>query len=231
MNFEYIEVRDIDDFINFVEASLRLWLAVHTDAESWAADWCLDCGWQWLLKTSPVIGNDYFSFDLRDACLRQLAEDTIGDYCQCSECGSITEWSYLDCRCEDGEETELDDVDQLYWYLEGMDMVFDDYTIQNAMIEKAFPVYYHALECVIGGVIEEVEDALDQIGGADSNQERLGAALMASHICHVNGNILVDYGKRITDLTDNMIESIQQDGLISLFSQDEIDDFVSDECY
>ena len=222
------EVKTIEYFTEFVKNALEYWLSIHTEAESWTQEWAMDNNYQYLLESTPIIKNNYFSFDLKNACYEQMAIEQINLYARCSECGLIWESGYMDC-CNDLEEEELtnDDITDLTEWFNEIEAQIPENIIKNAMIEKGFPIYQKAINPLIYGIVDEITDVLNDIQSSNNNQEKLESILMASHIMHVNGNILKDYGEKLGGLDYNQIESIQQSGLNSVFTDEQIQEYIT----
>ena len=226
---EYINATDsIDNLILAIRNTLQVWLDFHTNPVAWAQGWALDDEWQQLLKYPP--SNNYFSFDVKSACIEVLADNYIenGAFVKCSVCGMLWESGYDDCDCEDYECIDLtnEDRDYLIEWLSDVECVIDDDTIEKTMITKGFPEYWSALESTIRGVVEECKDAIQQFDEIEDNQGRLSWALNASSILHINGDICKDYGDKV-GLDYQTVCKYRDNGLTALFSKDEIRDYIN----
>jgi len=235
---EYLDATaSLDNFITAIKNSLRLWLDLHTNNEAWAASWAMDDEWKELLKNQPILSNSYFTFDLKSACLERYAKKNLESMYKCKFCGSLWDSGTEDCDCQnqeydDDNYLQLTDDDDLDYFVEWLDeIMFDcdsipEYIIQDVMETDGFEVYQKSLNSVIAGTVEDIEQALNLFENAETNEDLLTAALIASSILHVNGNILADYGERI-GLQYQTVCQYRDNGITSLFSKKEIEDFLS----
>jgi hypothetical protein len=99
-----------------------------------------------------------------------------------------------------------------------------DQDLFEALRDEGFKVYRKALANLTDPIGREIKAALNQIDQANTPEEKLTAALWASHIQHVHGGIMQDWGERIGfDWGD--FERVQQEGIASVFGEETIQEF------
>lgn len=213
----------VENLVDSIRNTIEFWLMVHTDAETWANDWASG-DFENLLENVPVLGNSYFSFDLKDACIRQWADENAHFFSVCSVCHCLGE--SLDCGCEDAEELDAS-VDALVEFFEdvGFHGTFPEYMIRDAMETDGFDAYTDALSGTIAGVVDECETALKMFDDAANGRDLLTAAMSSSSILHINGDILEDYGDQL-GLDTNTVDVYRDEGLTALFEREEILEFM-----
>jgi hypothetical protein len=91
-------------------------------------------------------------------------------------------------------------------------------------VEKRIREVYKefCLDFGIDDIMEEMQDALNDLDDVDSPEDELASFVFALHLNHVHGSIvhhcqLIDY---------KMLDSIMQNGLADTFGQDVIDEFI-----
>lgn len=218
----------IDELLDSAINTFQHWINIHTDPEHWANVWNIDDNWQYVLENCPTIGNGYFSFDIKSACLKLWAEENEHLFCQCQSCGLIQEWGFEDDECCDNPEYEdLDDTEYLIeWLNVGSieNYLIPDYLVQRVMETEGFKVYTEAVRPVFESSLDEIQECLDAMQ-SDDNQERLAGLAWANHVYHVNGGVLSDYGDRF-DYPYSLVNEISQKGLESVFDIEEIQEFL-----
>lgn len=214
----------LSEYIDATRDTLQYWLDIHTNAEKWAAEWNIDDDWQYTLKSCPKIENLYFEFDLKAACAKQYAKQYRNTFRVCSKCGDMLEDQYS-CENCGSERTRKAKIGELTDWLLDIEAVYPDSIIEDAMIKQGFKVYRVAIKDVIAPVIEEVKHCLKQFRGTPD--QWLQAATWANHICHVNGNIVRDYGDRC-GLDYDLVNRVSQESLAAVFGQDAIDEYLAD---
>lgn len=237
---EYVEATDsIENLITAIKNSLQLWLDIHTDPEAWAQEWNIDDDWHCLLENQPIIKNNYFEFDLKDAVVSEWCKDYAlrqTDVYRCKFCGSYWDSGFEECDCQ-GQEYNEDDYelvteDNIEDYIEWSKEIeispdyISESIIEDAMINQGFAIYQEALSSTIQGVVEDVQQALKQFEDAETNEDLLFAALNASSILHVNGNILQDYGEN-TGLQYETVCLYRDNGITALFDKEDIESFIN----
>lgn len=206
----------LPEYIDAVKDTLKYWLDIHTKAESWARMWNIDEDWQYTLSAHPKIENQYFSFNLLEACAYELAKDTLGDYSKCRKCGWIYERGY-DCDNCEKECTGTPTIAELCEWLKDIGAeCFTDEQIENAMIKQGFKVYREALKDIIAPVVQEVKDCLKQF-----KRDELAGVVWANHLMHVHGSILKDYGDYCR-LDYDFVCRVSQEGLQAVFGEEAI---------
>lgn len=230
----YIDSVDcIEDFIQLAYNTLNFWKSIHTVPEHWANEWLMDDP-LYVLKTCPVISNNYFTFDLKSAVLKEWCKENLENYSRCDNCGMISESGYEDCNCDyeeidhDYESVELEDL--IEWMEEISSGELPEYITEsmviNAMEGEGFETYYDAVSGYFLGNLADVEDSIESIKKAQTNEELLQAVLWSTHVMHVNGNVLSDYSLSCGIDYSSESESIQQFGLESVFEEEEIQRFL-----
>jgi len=222
----------IEEYVEGVKAALQYWLDIHTNAEEWAKQWTMDDA-EYYFKECPVLENDYFSFDWKDAVLKQWCKENLNLFVICSNCGCIFEDGFEDEECcDESDFIECEEEDLYNWMDElGADgLQFPEYMLLDALIEQGFPIYREALEPITAGVEEEIAEVLEAIEAAPTNQDRLLAVMWGTRVYHVNGNIMSDYGEQVNyNLDYQMINNIRNNGLESVFSKEEIQEYINND--
>lgn len=231
----------IQDLCDAVLNTLKYWVAIHTDAESWAENWLAGYEPSEFLEHVGKLENGYFSVDLKEKVLEQYIDDNLDNFSRCIYCGQIDESGYECCDCseddfEDDEDTEWNDdhwetpdkEDLLDWFSDiGLPNDLSENTIFNAIV-AAFDDYYESVEPVFRNELEMIENAINDIELANNNAELLAAVLAGTQVYHVNGQVMDDYGE-VSNLDYKFVDSIRNDGLLAHFTQEEIDDFMENE--
>jgi hypothetical protein len=219
----------LEEYMEAVKNTLQYWLDIHTNAEKWAQAWIVDDDPQYTLKECPTISNDYFTFDLKAAVIKYWVRDNRHLFNVCKGCNCINETGY-GCGC--GEEKEGEGripsiVDLTCWMEDiGTDgLQIDDDQIIDALKNDGFKVYRAALKDIVAPVVGEVKDVLKSFRKAKNPAEILQCATWANHVCHVHGNIIKDYGEQF-GIDYKTVDSVSQDGLQSIFSAEEIEEFL-----
>lgn len=215
----------LQEYIDGVEKSLQYWLDLHTDAKTWAEEWTLD-DIQWAFKESPTIKNSYFTFDWKRAAYKQYAKVNRHWFICCKNCGCIFENGYEDSCCDNPKFVNPPKLADLIEWLSELELELSDDVLYDALEKDGFKTYRIALKDTIAPVVSEVKMILRAIRKARTNQDKLVAVLWGTRVYHVNGNIMSDYGDR-TGLDYKMVDSIRNNGLESIFSKDEVSEFVN----
>lgn len=221
----------LKDYIEAVENTLQYWLDVHTVAEKWAEGWIIDDDAEYSFKERPVIKNNYFTFNWKESALRKMAENDKHLYNVCPNCGCINEDGYEYC-CEEPEQGEEPSAEDMAQWLEDIDAIPSERDLRESLEEEGFKVYSEALSAVISPVVDEVTDVLKAIRDAEEAEDKLRAVLWGTRVYHVHGNIMSDYSDKINydiELDYKLIDSIRNDGLESVFSREEIDEYLKGE--
>lgn len=178
-----------------------------------------------------MIENKYFTFDWRKAAFHQYARSNRENFTRCNKCGILFERYYEDENCCDAEDREFiqPTIAQLEEclsevYYEDIPADMSEQMLFDALKNEGFKVYRKALAPLTDPIGREIKDAIRQIKEAKTPEERLTSALWASHIQHVYGNIMEDWGEKI-GFDWRQFESIQQGGLASVFGESEINEF------
>lgn len=225
-------VRDftIQDYVDNIRDTFQYWLDIHTNPEKWAENWAMD-EVQYVFKESPILENNCFTFDWKQAAIKAYAENNKHLFNVCSNCGSIFDigWDDEEC-CDNPNRDDEPTTEQLTQWLDdiGTDgLVFSDDDLMDALINDGFPVYADGMSGIIDSVVDEVKEVLQAIESANSNDKLLPIITWANHVCHVNGDIMKDYSQN-SNIDYQVINAISQDGVNSIFSDDEIQEFIND---
>lgn len=84
----------IQDLCDAVLNTLKYWVAIHTDAESWAEYWLDGYKPSEFLEHVGKLENRYFSVDLKEKVLEQYIDDNLDNFSRCVYCGQINESGY-----------------------------------------------------------------------------------------------------------------------------------------
>lgn len=215
----------LQEYIEGVENSLQYWLDLHTDAKTWAEEWSMD-EIQFMFKENPIIKNNYFTFNWKEAAYKRYAMKYRYMFTRCKNCGCIFDAGYEDECCEHPKFVNHPSVANLCEWLSELELELSDDVLYDALEKDGFKVYKAALRDTIAPVVQEVKAILRAIRKAKTNQDRLVSVLWGTRVYHVNGNIMSDYGDR-TGLDYRMVDSIRNNGLESIFSKEEISEFVN----
>lgn len=223
----------IENYVEGVQNALQFWLDIHTIAEKWAEQWILDNDPSYTFKECPVIKNNYFEFKWKESALRQMAEDDKHLFNVCNGCGCINENGF-DCGCEEEGEGEGDEptTEDLFYWLQELDAQPDDSALLESLEKEGFKIYQEALSSIIAPVVGEVTDVLKAIHDAESREDTLRAVLWGTRVYHVHGNIMQDYSNHVNydvEIDYKIIDSIRNDGLESVFSREEIEEYLKGE--
>lgn len=217
----------IEEYINAVEETMRYWLDLHTNPVKWAEEWSLD-DIKYAFETSPVLSNNYFSFDWKEAALKRQAKEWQGLFNICKACGGINETGYDSC-CDEPVEGRKLTIAELAEFLKDCETQPSEDALLESLEKDGFKVYRAALKDTTAPIEREVKDVLKSIRKARGKpSDMLQVITWANHVCHVNGNIIKDYGDRF-GIDNKTVDSISQDGLASVFSQEEIDEYLTGE--
>ncbi len=211
--YTYLEdSNDIGQVIEAIFDSLRLWRAEHYDVAMWVQSWT-----EIYEQLPDTIGNDYFSFDLREAALRAYVSQF--DWYLHPEEGLVEE-------PEDDEGNELEEVDPFEYGIEGMFYGWDipqEY-YQEAMAE-AFEAYAAGVHPYTDGIKDEIDIIVKRYEESDEPQDDMLAALVALAIYHTSGNIIEDYGDSV-GLDFSLAYDIRENGFVETFGEDEVAEFM-----
>jgi len=212
----------VSEYVEAVETSLQFWLDAHLNAEKWTEEWTAGDP-LYMFKESPVMKNNYFSFDLGRAVYSQMAKNQAYMYKRCKNCGSLNDG--FDC-CESPRlvRATIAEVEDFLREIEAEPRESD---IIETMEKQAFKVYRAALKDIVAPVVTEVKAVLKSIRTAKTQEDKLQAVLWGTRVYHVHGNIMADYADRAQcDVDYKLIDDIRNNGLSSVFSRDEINDFL-----
>lgn len=214
----------VEDYVNAVETTLQHWLDIHTDPEKWVQGWIIADDILYTFKETPVIENNYFSFDWCKAALRQLAKDTRHLYNRCKNCGCLNDG--YDC-CENVKLGRHPTIDELTEWLTELEAEPSENALMESLIKDGYKTYKAALKDIIAPIVGEVKDVLKAISRAQTNEDRLQAVLWGTRVFHVHGNIMSDYGELAQYEVDyQTIDNIRNNGLESVFSREEISEYL-----
>ena len=90
-----------------------------------------------------------------------------------------------------------------------------------------FREYRNGVKDVVAPVISEIKDVLKSIRKAKTNEDKLEAVLWGTRVYHVHGNVMQDYG--MGEISYNLVDSIRDNGLNSVFSREEIEEYLKQE--
>lgn len=218
---EYIT---IEKYVDAVESTLQYWLDCHTQPKKWAEGWIVDDDVEYTFKESPVISNNYFTFEWRKSALRREAKKTRHMYNICKNCGMMNDG--FDC-CEDVKLGKNPTITDLTYWLEEVEAQPTNSALMESLVKDGFKVYREALKDIIAPVVDEVKDVIKAIRRAKTNEDRLQAVLWGTRVYHVHGNIMSDYGDRSQyEIDYKMIDNIRNNGLNSVFSNEEITEYL-----
>ena len=219
----------IETYVKAVRATLDHWLKIHTDREAWVENWLGGCDVRYIYDSSNgELSNNYFTFGWANATKKYHAENTADEYTRCDQCGAIGyigDEEYI-CECEDAdfEEPSAGDV------LEHIDMneasYYSDDELLKSLVNDGFDCYSDALDVVISGIVDEVTEIIESIDSAEDSQSLLVAVLYGTRVYHVHGNIFSNYGGDI-GLEPDFIDNIRNNGLNSVYSNEEIAEFIN----
>jgi len=225
---------DFEEFVEAVKGTLKYWLDLHTDPETWAEEWTCGCELQWAVENSPIFENDYFTFRWKDAALTRYAEELVRNnaYVRCTGCGSLWDNSFYDCDCTEDHDLDCEVIEDPgviveMWDDLGFDVEIPTQHLWYALINEGFETYRQGIGPLTYDIEQEIKDVLDDMEAAQTGEEFLNALVWALHIQHVQGTITKDYGDRC-DIHYQDIDIVQQDGLLAIFDQEEIDDYIED---
>lgn len=224
---EYIDIDGPEQFCEAVKTTLTLWMDMHTNRDAWTQSWLAGCETSYTYGLTPVISNDYFTFDWTAAAYALLANDYRGDFEKCAHCGSLWDYSSFDCDCQEETESEpIDDTAYLAEWLQGCEYPLSETVLERSLLTAGFDAYREALAPVTAGIEEEIKECLDAIAAAKDNYSLIQACMWATRVYHVNGNVMDDYGD-YTGLEVGMIDDVRNEGLESRFDRDEIREFIT----
>jgi len=220
--------KSLADFCQAVENTLRHWVLLHTDAETWIENWLAGYEPLEFIKEFPEISNNYFSANLRDLLLDSYCENNVDNFTICSECGGISESGFEDCDCDEQDFGTPDANELKEWFIE-LDFIPLDVTDTDAYdaMLKAFEIYTQDVGPVFSGALEMIQDAISDIESCKSNSELLAACLAGTQVYHVHGNVMDDYGDAF-DLDYNFVDNIRNDGIAAHFNDEEINEFLAE---
>ena len=214
----------LEEYIQGVEDTIQYWLDLHTKAETWAQEWALDDP-EYMFKQSPVLKNHYFTFDWKEAAIKRHAHNHKNEYQICCRCGLI--WDvYYDCDCTDNPKMKSVTIKELTGWLEEIEPVLSENDLMDALEKDGFKVYRDALKDLTKPVEDECKDVLKSIRKAKTHEDKLQAILWGTRVFHVHGNIMKDYGEQF-QVPYNLIDSIRNEGLNSIFSNEEITEYLN----
>lgn len=227
------EIETPDDLILAIRNTLEYWLMLHTDAETWTNQWTQDED-DYIIRDlmNRGVSNSYFSFDVKQETINLYVQDNLYLFYQCPECGMICESGYEECECPDMDYDtwEHPDFDTLYEWISDIEIGEDYLTryVIQALENKGFETYRDAISCYTCTIEEECQTAIDNIDNAETNEDKLAAAMNAAGIYHVNGEIMRDYGETI-GLDYDQLCTLRSDGLKALFDRETILEWLSQE--
>lgn len=235
-----VNIVDIADYCKAVRATLRHWLALHTDAEAWAFDW---------FRLGPDVGIREALDAMRDKETGQIVieckaigwmEDIVplvlhkyaytepDCFEQCLVCGEIAENGFLNCSCCDDVEVP-DSADLLRW-MEEIGYKIDNVPyriIVATILGPVFEGYRKSVVWLTDGIEVETKDCLQDIDAATTVEEYIAAITWAAHVQHVGGGMVECYGAAC-GLDFGLFDRVQQNGLVAEFGDEAWAEFIDD---
>jgi hypothetical protein len=195
----------LEDFISSVISILRYWVDIHSDRYAWTDLWINEnspSGTALLCK--GVIVNDYFSFNWLNQATLEYYEEL--DDCYDTDGNVISLEDFVDLVIEN----PFSDIPEDNWY--------------NAILFEGFDTYRNAIKRFTEPVERDIKDALIELDRAKNEEDLLAALVWILHISHINGNLILDYQEEALSTNDvyRILNEIQENGLLSVFSQDDI---------
>lgn len=218
-------------YIEAVENTIQYWLDIHTDSTKWAENWIIDDDIHYTFKTTPIIENNYFTFDWRESVLKIWCRDNKYQFNICKNCGCYNDG--YDC-CDNvklGRNPTTKELIQWFIDLEDIEQMFTESQLIESLATSGFKTYRAGIKDIIAPVISECKSVLKSIRNAKTNQDTLTAILWGTRVFHVHGNIMADYADRCNYEYQDMytlIDSIRNNGLNSVFSNEEIKSYLQE---
>lgn len=219
-----VEAVTVSEFFQGVLNTLRYWRDVHTQADTWAAQWLMD-GENMVNMDEVRFASGCYEIPLdvikKGIVEIQMERDRVSPF-YCFECGGEGE----DRTCDEcGAECSEQDAE---FFLE----ITDFSSIPAFIVTKALEVYgfrfaEDALQYLIGGVLEDVNNYIEKLEKAETAYDKLAAMIQALSLAHTSGDIFEDYlhyGMYSMDWDD--ILNIRENGLISHFTAEEVKEFL-----
>lgn len=223
---------DIDDFIEGVKDTLTSWLLIHTNAEIWANEWTMDDDIEYAYNADKgKIKNDYFEFDWQEAALKYDLSDIESEFVHCPECDQTylyEDWQDHIDEYHDGTDIDSTDPDQDYIieFMRDIDHIPSTYALEQSLIKEGFAVYSEALDGYICGIVEEINDLLNEYENAETKQDLWLIVLKMLGVWHVHGEIIADYGDRV-GLDSDFAYNVRENSGAEMFGEDEFLEWIS----
>lgn len=215
----------LEEYIQGVEDTIKYWLDLHTKAEVWAGEWSLG-DIKYAFESSPVLSNNYFYFEWKKAALKRHAKFNKRYYHICRECGCVWDSGYS-CDCTEDSRMRPAKVYEIEEWLSEIEFIPNEDDLQESLEKDGFKAYRDALKDITRPVESECKDVLRSIKKAKTHEDKLQAILWGTRVFHVHGNIMRDYGDRF-GVDYNLIDSIRDNGLNSVFSNEEIEEYIKE---
>lgn len=205
---DYINITNVSDLVNAVNATFKHWVAIHNDAQSFA-----DNTLEHLDDRNGNILTKYLGMDnvyitvLPDECVQYYLDtttDLIYDENEDLVNTVLSEIYEPDCI------TELS--------------LFD---AERVTKEYLFPRYFDALSPLTLPITETLREYMLELEQTQTNEERVRWLVKALAVAHVHGNVFEDYGSTVSDFDFNDFNNLRNNGLESMFSRDEVIEYLS----
>jgi hypothetical protein len=221
----------LEEYVVALVSVLKWWDNVHHDADFWFNWWFDFCDADVRTRiewNGPYTGNAFFDYNLLEGGLRVWCEENVNHFSRCGWCGEIVDTTVdIECECvtEDGkdpDELELYDITEhelydymtdLYdpdkeWGQDGLLELLTDWQLEQGARTYCWEAFAESTHPHTEGIEEEITQAIEDIEWhiEDDDPTELYLALTyANHICHVGGNIVVDYGgEGLYDVVDRV---------------------------
>ena len=217
----------VDNFVSCTRQVLQHWNDLHVNADAWVNEWLglnyqtIKEAWEQEIKFS----NDYFNFDWKYHSMKYYSFKT-NMFEQCSVCGAIFEYSYFDCDCE-GAKSNEPSQEYLLEYMLNCEYYIPPEDCMLKAAYEAFDSYRDAIHPMISYQLDDVSMALDRFSDAETNQDLFMCAIATLGIMHHSGNICEDYGDSL-GLEYNDVCSVREDGIVSLFTSEQVKKYINE---
>lgn len=217
----------VEELVNGVEEALQHWLDIHLDADKWAETWVIDDVAYTFQCCDGIIKNNYFEFDWKAEVLKVWVNENYKLFSECHNCGMIDDSGeeYCDCgrkmrparkyRVLDYYESCLDD--------ESLINIVGEWELMEAL-KKGFKVYRKGVKYLVDEVVPDIRAALRSLRKARTIESLMTSLTWALHVCHVNGDVVKDYG----NIDYKTVCALQQNGLADYFSVEEFDEYLKE---
>ncbi len=214
----------LPDYIDLVRDTLKYWLDVHTNPVAWACSWCSDDNWQDMYESHPIMGNAFFTFDIKEHLSKYAARRQRKDFAICPRCGILCDSWFERCDECNRKLRQATIAEITEWFDEfGFDASDED--IKETLIKDGFKVYYEEIKDIIAQPVKDVREALRMFRTSDPAKLLLAAA-WANHVQHVFGNVLEDYSCEV-ELDYDLVCRVSEEGFAGVFGQKQVDDFLA----